>query len=172
MNTLETAANITTREITPENAVFRETDGGFVSLSFGGESYDRFRASRCFPFTAPDEYISIRKADEKAEEIGMIRRLSDFPPDVAALLKKQLDLHYFTPVITKILSARDEYGYGYFHVQTNQGELRFITRMDSSAFIFLSDKRVLVVDIDGNRFEIPDMTALGRQEQRKLELFF
>ena len=159
-------------EITPENAVFAETDGGFASLCFGGETYDRFRAARCFPFTAPEEYISIRKADEKAEEIGMLRRLSDFPPEVAALVKKQLDLRYFTPVITKILSARDEYGYCYFHVQTAKGELQFITRMDSSAFVFLSDARVMLVDIDGNRFEIPDITALSKQEQRKLELFF
>ena len=87
------------------------------------------------------------------------------------MLLEQLNLHYFTPVIQKILDIKDEYGYAYFHVMTDRGECRFTINMGSNAVVRLSDCRLLITDLDENRFEIRDVFALSQKEQRKLDLF-
>jgi len=43
--------------------------------------------------------------------------------------------------------------------------------MGASAVTRLSEKRLLITDLDENRFEIPDVFALTQKEQRKLDLF-
>ena len=87
------------------------------------------------------------------------------------MLLEQLNLHYFTPVIKKIINIKDEYGYAYFHVMTDRGECRFTINMGGNAVVRLSESRLLITDLDENRFEIPDVFKLSQKEQRKLDLF-
>lgn len=152
-----------------EKAVFQKTSGGFVSLNYDGKQYDRIKVLRLFPFTDPDKYLSIR--DMQDAEIGVIENLTDCDAKTKALLTEQLAMYYFTPVITKILGIKDEYGYAYFHVNTDKGECKFAINMGSNAVSKLSDTRLLITDLDGNRFEIADVSALTVKEQRKLDLF-
>lgn len=157
--------------MTSENATFSRTPGGFVSLKTGGKEYARVGIYLTFPLTNPEEFISIREADEKAKEIGMIEKLSLLNPDQQEMIKEQIKLRYFIPVITKVLDVKDEYGYAYWHVQTNFGVCRFTTRMSGNAVVSLSDSRLMVTDIDGNRYEIPDFYQLSVMERKKLDLF-
>ena len=54
------------RFLTKDNAVFARTEGGFVSLKYGDKEYKRVGVYLTFPLTNPEEFISIREADEKA----------------------------------------------------------------------------------------------------------
>jgi len=157
--------------LTQKNAVFKKTAGGFLDLAFDGKDYEKVSVRRCFPFTDPDEYFSVREGNEKAEEIGIILKLSDFDKQTSNELLSQMELRYFTPVITKINNIKEEYGYGYFDVTTDKGQVRFAIHMNGNAIARLSDKRIIVTDIDGNRFEIPDIYAFPQAEQRKLDLY-
>ncbi len=148
---------------------FEKTAGGFVSMDLAGTFYKRVKPIRLFPFTDPSKYIAIH--DEKDVEIGVIEDLAQLPKEAAALLQEQLELYYFTPVISKIINIKDEYGYAYFHVVTNRGECKFAINMGGNAVSKLSDNRLLITDLDGNRFEIADVLALSVKEQRKLDLF-
>lgn len=159
------------RFITRDNAEFTRTPGGFVSLRFMGGSYDRVGVYRAFPFTDPERYISIRQADEKAKEIGMIQNLSDLPEETAGMLREQMNLRYFTPVITKIHDIKDRYGFAYFDVETDKGHCKFTIRNGGGSVVRLGEARLLISDLDGNRFEIPDMTRLTAGELKKLDLF-
>ncbi|MGN1084638.1 MAG: DUF1854 domain-containing protein, partial [Lachnospiraceae bacterium] len=159
------------RYLTPEEAVFARTEGGFVSLRLGEERYPRVQVVRMFPFSEPGKYISIRTAEETSKEIGVIESLTAFPEEVRAMLEEQLALRYFTPVITKIYQIKDEYGYAYFDVETDRGRCRFVIHMGGNAVVHLSDVRILISDIDENRFEIPDVTKLTVKEQKRLDLF-
>ena len=98
------------RLLTAGNAVFTRTDGGFLALEFEEKKYDRVGVYLTFPLTNPREYISIREADEKAREIGMIRSLDDMPADVQNMIQEQVRLRYFMPVIRKVMEVKDEYG--------------------------------------------------------------
>jgi len=167
----ETEAMLRLRYLTPENAEFARTEGGFVSLKTEGEEYSRVQVVRMFPFSAPGKYISIRTAEETSKEIGVIETADVFPEDVRKMLDEQLALRYFTPIITKIYQIKDEYGFAYFDVDTDRGRCRFVIRMGGNAVVHLSDTRIIISDIDENRFEIPDVTKLTVKEQKKLDLF-
>lgn len=157
--------------ITKDNVTFIKKESGFIGMTFNGESYDRVRVTRLFPFTDSEKFISIRTADENSKEIGIIEDLNDMDESVVEMLKKQLDVTYFTPVIKKIYSIKDDYGYAYFHVLTDKGECKFAINMGGNAVAKLSDSRLIITDLDENRFEIKDVFALTRKEQRKLDLF-
>lgn len=160
------------RYLNKDNATFTRTDGGFVSLEFQGKRYERVNIYRTFPFTDPDHYISIREADEKAREIGMIQDIhKDIRPEETQMLMEQLNLRYFTPTILKVNDIKEEYGYAYFDVKTNLGTCKFTIQMNSGSVVTLSDTRILITDLDGNRFEIPDLTKLSAGELKKLDLF-
>ena len=157
--------------LTKENAVFSRTKGGFIRLQTGGKVWDRVQVIRLFPFTEPDKFISIRTVEERSKEIGVIADMKQVDKKTRALLEEQLNLHYFTPVIQKIIDIKDEYGYAYFHVMTDRGECRFTINMGSNAVVRLSESRLLITDLDENRFEIRDVFQLTQKEQRKLDLF-
>ena len=172
----ETEQMLRLRMITKDNASFARTKGGFVSLdlqdSIAPEHYDRIRVVRSFPFTDRNKYISIRTIDEKSKEIGMIRDLAtDVDPETRKMLEEQMDIRYFTPIIKKINTIKDEYGHAYFDVETDQGPCKFVIYMNSSSVVNLSDVRLLISDLDGNRFEIPDYTKLSARELKMLDLF-
>ena len=167
----ESADLLELRYLTKENAKFERTAGGFVKLTYKDKTYDRVGVYRTFPVTMPEEFISIREADEKAREIGVVEKLSELDPETAKMLKEQLDLRYFTPEITKIFDIKTEYGYGYFHVMTTYGECRFTIHNGGSSVISLTDTRIVINDLDGNRFEVPDITKLTTNERKKLDLF-
>ena len=159
------------RLLTVKNAVFTRTKGGFLSLKFEEKTYDRVGVYLTFPLTNPDEYISIREADEKAKEIGMIRSLQEMPKDVQDMIREQVRLRYFMPVIRKVMEVKDEYGYAYWYVQTDFGTCRFTTNMGGDAVVALGEARYQITDIDGNRYELPDLYALSVMERKKLDLF-
>ncbi len=159
------------RLLTAENAVFARTEGGFLSLKFEEKNYERVGVYLTFPLTNPGEYISIREADEKAKEIGMIQSLKDMPREVQDMIQEQVRLRYFMPVIRKVMEVKDEYGYAYWHVQTDFGSCRFTTNMGGDAVVALGESRYQITDIDGNRYELPDLYALSVAERKRLDLF-
>ena len=150
---------------------FTKTEGGFLSLDYNGEHYDRVKVVRLFPFTDADKFLSIREHGNDNREIGIIEDLSEMSEETINLINEQLRLGYFTPVIEKIYSIKDEYGYAYFHVLTDKGECKFTINMGANAVTKLSDTRLIILDVDENRFEIRDVEKLTQKEKRMLDLF-
>lgn len=160
------------RYLDKNNAIFTRTLGGFVALEYDKKKYERVGIYRAFPFTDPDNYISIREADKKAREIGVIKSLeTDLNPEEIKMIREQLNLRYYTPIIKKVNDIKDEYGYAYFDVITDFGKSKFTIQMNSGAVVNLSETRILITDLDGNRYEIPDIHKLTVGELKKLDLF-
>ncbi len=167
----ETEEMLRVRYLDDRNAVFERTGTGFLSLRVGEEFYPRVMVVRMFPFSDKDEFISIRTAEERSKEIGIVEKMSQVSRETAEMLEEQLTLRYFTPVIEKIIKIKDEYGFAYWNVVTNHGACNFTIRMGGNSVIHLSDVRILIMDIDENRFEIPDINDLTPAERKKLDLF-
>lgn len=159
------------RWLDPQKIKLTRTDGGFLDLTYDDEHHERIAIHRCFPFSSPDDYLSFREAGEKAKEIGMLRHLDELGSSAQALVREQLALRYFTPIITRIHNVKEEYGYTYWDVETDRGPVRFVVRMGSGTVNRIGGTRYMVNDIDGNRFEIPDLTAYTPQEQKRLDMF-
>ena len=167
---LNVEQSIGVRRLSPRNAVFTPS-GGFAALDVEGEHYDRVVVCRAFPFTEPDRWLSVRPADDVKHEIGLIERPGEFDEATRALLDEQLALRYFTPKILRIRSAVDKHGFSTIDADTDRGRCKFSFRGGSDAVTRLSETRVIFTDLDGDRYEIPDVTKLTRREQKKIDVY-
>ena len=163
--------------ITKDNAKF-ELIGEFIRLTLtvkndeGKEepkTYARIFLHRAFPFDYPYSYISVLDAD--SAEIGIITHVDELGEDAAKMLRAELDRKYYTPVIKQILSVKDKFGYSYWKVSTDEGILEFTLHDTFQSLLKVGGTRIFVNDIDGNRYEIPDIESLDRASYRKIELF-
>ncbi len=134
---------------------------------------ERIFLSRAFPFDMPNEYISV--LDKNKKEIGFIRSLDDFDEPARSMLRQELETKYYTPVIKKILSVKERYGFSYWKTICEFGEKSFTLQDTFRSLIKATNadgtERVYVLDVDGNRYEIPDVEALDRQSYKKIELY-
>lgn len=134
---------------------------------------ERIFLSRAFPFDMPYDYISVLDKDKK--EIGFIRSLDDFDEPDKTLLIHELEAKYYTPVIKKILSVKERYGFSYWKCECEFGEKSFTLQDTFRSIIKATNgdgtERVYILDVDGNRYEIPDVEALDRQSYKKIELY-
>ena len=161
----------TIRYLTKDNASFTPTPGGFLSLDYQDKHYDRVFIYRTFPDSEPERFLSVREADEKAKEIGLIEDLKQFEPEQMQMIREQLDMRYYMPVIQKVLEVKDEYGYAYFQVETNYGRCRFAVQMGGSNVLHMGGWRYQITDLDGNRYILEDLSKLSASEQKKLDLY-
>ena len=153
------------------NAHFERTSGGFAALKTGDNYYERVVFLRAFPLSDPDLYISVREADEHKKEIGVINNINDLSKEHADIVREQLNLRYFTPKIKKVLSVKDKHGFSTLEVITDKGKCKFTFKTGSNSVVSLSDSRFLFYDIDGSRYEIENIFALSKKEQKKLDIY-
>jgi len=127
-------------------------------------------AVRCFPATRPEEFISLRmcERDGQERELGMLRQLSDWSPESQALIRAALSRRYLLRQIEAIDDIKLEQGYLNFQVRTDQGPSQFTMRWTQAQTQDFGDRGKVLVDVEDNRFLIPDVNALPR---RQCELF-
>jgi hypothetical protein len=166
--------------MTPENSWFSSSEGGLISLKIinaDGEEefFERVVIRRSFPVTAPDEFLSVREPDTRAKgrgsEIGMIRNIHIFDQDTVDLINAELEIRYFTPVINRITSAKEKFGYNYWEAETSAGKVSIVLTNPFSNIRVLEDGRIYIFDMDGNCFLIPDPNKLDRLTYRTIEIY-
>ena len=162
---------LTVNYLTKSNCVFRKTDGCFAALTYKEKDYGHVNIIRTFPFSSPNEFLSVRNIDGKNEEIGIIENLNDFDKETKELINAQLEIRYFMPEIIKILSIKEEYGHTYWSVLTNKGKCKFTSSSGSSGSVIQLENRVIIKDSSENRYEIKDISKLSPKELKKLELY-
>ena len=165
--------------IDPERAKFTEKNG-FISLRYErpgvdpqdtentGE-YDRVFLHRCFPNEMSEEYISV--LDRENNEIGIIRSIDAFPEETQTLLRSELKRKYHIYTIKSIRSVNEKFGYSYWKVKDAEGDREFTVRDAYRSITRINADRITVTDVDGNRFEIPSLSALDRKSYKKIELY-
>lgn len=154
--------------LTPENTEFFRNKNGFLGLKFNNTEYPRVNLIKAFPFSYENKFISVRDKDQK--EIGIIEDISLFSQEIQELFKEEIERRYYLPKITKIYNIKDEFGYSNWEVETNFGRRKFIIRRDPNNFINIRANMILIIDVDGNRYEIPDYTKLDTKSFKKIEL--
>lgn len=154
--------------LTPQNSNFYKSKGGFLALKSGENEYTRVSLFKAFPFSHSNNYVSVRDKDGK--EIGLIKDVNEFSKDVIDLFNEELSRRYFLPTIKSISSIKDEFGYSYWDVITSIGAKTFTIRKDNNSFIPINEHRILVVDVDGNRYEISDYAKLDSKSYKLIEL--
>jgi len=127
-------------------------------------TYLKVRPVRAFPLTDPSEFIGLLDAIS-GREIGMLRSLRDLDGPTRQLIQAELNKQYFIPRISKIVQLKKEFGTVYWDVETDRGKRQFVMRNIRDSIHEIEPGRYLVVDIDGNRFEIPQLADLDSRSQ-------
>lgn len=153
--------------LTPGNASFALRNG-LLYLTYDGKE-TRVTLRRAFPFDTLWEFISV--LNEEEDELGIVRNIAAFAEAEQTILREELERRYYSPKIQKILSFKERYGFSYWRVLTAEGTMQFTLHDTYKSLIHVSEKRVILLDVDGNRFEIPDVTALDKKSYRKIELY-
>jgi ABC-type multidrug transport system ATPase subunit len=123
---------------------------------------------RTFPATHPDEYLSIRGWDEHGDEVelGMIRRLADWPDADQGVIRTALQRRSLIREVRRVHDVRLVHGYLDFDVESDVGRRQFTARWtQGQAFDFGTGGKMLV-DTDENRWVVPridDLPAADRE---------
>ena len=99
----------------------------------------------------------------------MLDRLDVLEPASLAAAEEELRRRYLTARIVAIPHIKSEFGVSYWDVETDKGPREFVVQSLSESCVWLSDTHLLIADVDGTRFEIPDRTALDPASQARLD---
>lgn len=137
-----------------------------IGEDWGAYSYHVVRLYQAAPLSQPKKNLSLQNG--KGEEIIMVPEISDFATEVRPVVEEELKRRYLTATVQRITKVKTEFGITYWHVHTDRGERDFVVQSLSESCVWLSDTHILLIDVDGNRFEIPDRTKLDESSQAQL----
>lgn len=147
---LDEAARV--RYLHPEDYELLRSPAGTLRLTLRDErSVLRVKARRCFPFSFSSKYISLRDGGD--EEIGIIKDLGDLSKEHRRWIEDDLEMRYFAPRVKSIESIKQRFGGTEWHLQTDRGPKRIITRGIHDTLSEVAPGRYMITDVDGNRYE-------------------
>ncbi|MBL9137912.1 MAG: DUF1854 domain-containing protein [Verrucomicrobiales bacterium] len=143
--------------------------GASLRLTLEGDCCHRqVTVLRAFPWSSPERYLSLMDGADK--EIGVLVDPDSLPPEDGELLRDALRRRYFVPRVTRILAARERFGTVDWEFETDRGIRRLTTRNLGESVHRPNPGRILLTDVDGNRYDIPDLEGLdGRSQQLLLQ---
>jgi len=148
--------------------LFREPPWALRLTLAKDRSYPKVKVVRAFPLSRPDQYVAL--LDVKDEEIGTIKDPKALDEGSRKILSEELDKRYLGAVIQSIRSVRNEFGTSYWDVDTHRGPRDFVVKNVLENVLRLGEHRLLLVDVDGNRFEVPDVNRLDKRSLSLLNM--
>ena len=134
----------------------------------GEKTVLRATVVRAFPLSHQARWISV--LDAKNKELCLIEDVDALDPESRRLALEELDRHYHVPVIQRINSVKNEYRTMYWDVETDRGHRDFVMKWASDTILWLSPAELILVDIDTNRFRIPDVNQLDQRSRQAMSL--
>ncbi len=140
---------------------------GSLRLTIGDRSYPTVKLYQAAPLSRPRRHISLLSGG--GDEIVMIENVADFAPDVQPVVEAEIARRYLTARVQNVESVRTEFGVTDWRVATDRGERDFVVQSLSESCVWLSDRHILLIDVDGNRFEITDRNGLNESSHALLD---
>lgn len=144
----------------------RAAGGRLVLTLADGRSFADVQIVCAAPLSQPNRYICF--LDSTDEEIYLLRDLSDLPPEDRALAEEELRMRYLTSVIRRVVSIRREAGTLYCETETDRGFRELVVQTSDESVRWLSERSLLLIDVDGNRLVVPDISRLDKASARLL----
>jgi hypothetical protein len=133
----------------------------------GDRSYLKIKIVRAAPLTQPDDYICF--LDLKDEVICMVDRLEDLAQENHKIVHSELDQRYLTARVERVESIRNEFGVSYWLVDTDRGMREFVTKNVAENAQWIDEKRMMILDVDGNRFEFAGLDTFDKKSRGLIE---
>jgi hypothetical protein len=138
-----------------------------LRLTIGSDrSYPTVKPAWASPLSYPDRFLSL--LDAKGDEIALIAEPSKLPHESLRAVNVELGRRYLTAAIETVEDARSEFGVTYWHVQTDRGPRDFVTQSLQENAQWLSPNHLLLIDVDGNRFELKNTDKMDPRSRTLL----
>lgn len=121
---------------------------------------------RAFPLSDRSRFFSVR--DGADNEIGLIVNPTDLSAENQNLIDEDLQRRYFVPSVKKIVSAKERFGTVEWTVETDRGVCHFTTQNLRENVQRPAPGRIILNDVDGNRYDIRNLDELSRESQEIL----
>lgn len=125
----------------------------------GEKSYLTVKPVWASPLTRPNNYLCL--LDGKNEPIVMF---SDPKVELSETsfqaVREELRRRDLTARVSAVTGARQEFGATYWSVETDRGPRDFVSQNLSESALWFGEHHVLLLDVEGNRFEIVDLEQL------------
>ena len=144
--------------LNPEDVRIFYDHKGFLRATVGNQTYLEVTIVRAFPLSHPDTYLGLLSG--RRDEIGIIQDPTELDEESQRAIENELARRYFPTVISRVDSVREEFGATYWEVDTDRGPRRFVAKGLRDNVTYLTATRILINDVDGNRYEISDLSAL------------
>lgn len=122
-----------------------------------GRASLRVKPVRCFPWSSPEELISLR--DDADREHHLVTHVADLDTASAAALRQALASAGFVLEVCAIESIEEDFELRVWHTQTRHGRRTFQTRLDEWPWAS-PDGGHLVRDLAGDLFRLPPVETL------------
>ena len=150
-----------------EDCEFFFNDNGFLIFTLKGEAKGRVKLIKTYPYSLSDEYICVHDLEDN--EIGIIRNLNDLSPSSGEAAKRELSNRYYCPTVTAVKSIKERMGHFYFETVVDGKDKSFTVRDLTRNLRFSSENTLLIFDVDGNRYIIPEYEKIEQKSRRLLE---
>lgn len=130
-------------------------------------------AVRCFPATRPSDFISLRYRDAagRERELGILRKLDDWPTPDRELIQRSLCRQHCYRTIEAIDGIQLGYGHLTFQVRTAEGPETFVMRWNQASVQDFGTSGRVLLDVEDNRYLVPDLARLAELERALFERF-
>jgi len=126
------------------------------------------RIIRPFPWSAPDRYVSLRDADDN--EVALIENPDTLDDPSRRVLYSALAEVSFVMEIESVQKIDTEFEIRNWKVTTRQGARTFQTKRDDWPMPLEGDG-LLIRDIEGDLFRVPNREEMDAKSQRELWAF-
>ena len=151
----------------PRTLHFREEAQRLQMRREGEEEWVDVSLLRLFPLSEAYRWISVR--NDKDEEIGVLEELHGLTAESLACVRRFLQRYYLVPIITRIYSTTSRFDLCEWMVETNRGPVSFIMRNPHECIKQFIPGMFALTDMEGNRYDVPDITALDPESRILLE---
>ena len=158
---------LTIEFLDPQKCAFSFNDNGFLIFTSDNESKGRVKLIRTYPYTLNDEYICIHDLDDN--ELGIIRDLNELDDASKDSARKELQNRYYCPTISAVKGVKERMGNFYFETVIDNKPKNFTVRDITKNMRFAGGKTLLIFDMDGNRYVIPEFENIEEKSKRLLE---
>lgn len=148
-------------------AKFTRKDITLVDVElYDGRSFQNLEPRRLFPISGLEKYITL--LDENGIEKAVIRDLNTLPLQERKTIEACLDEYYLIPKISRIFDFAERYDGITLHTDTDRGYARIEIRTLHQGLKMVQGTRLLVRDMNDNRYEVPDVNTLDKLSRQIL----
>lgn len=126
------------------------------------------RVHRCFPWSEPGRFLSLRDAENR--EVAMVSDISELDRSSMEALEQTLVEAGFVLRVTRIVRVEEEVEIRTWEVETEQGPRAFQTRLDEWP-LDVPGGGVVIRDVAGDLYHVATPDTLDERSRRWLWAF-